>query len=111
MPVFLDFGRGVPFGAVVWWAMPTLQGLSFFRVCFPAIPIFHYSIIPEIDNLLAISIPSAGVPPLDPGSHPAESDSGQRFDLSDPVTKIRGVVDDERSAVFGEDVVKKPVEK
>ena len=51
------------------------------------------------------------VPPFDPRSDPAERGPRHRLDLSDPVSKVRCVVHDERGAVFGEDVFKKPVEK
>jgi len=51
------------------------------------------------------------IPPFDPGSVPAERDARRRFDFPDPVSKIRCVVNDEGDAVFGEDVLKKSVEK
>lgn len=51
------------------------------------------------------------IPPFYPGSAPAERDACGRFDLPDPVSKVRCVVYDEGGAVFGENVFKEPVEK
>src|SRR4030042_3120162 len=51
------------------------------------------------------------VPPFYPGALPAERDVRRRFNLTDPVSKVRCVVYDERGTVFGEDIFKEPVEK
>lgn len=51
------------------------------------------------------------IPPFYPGSFPAEFNACLRFDLSDPVSKVRGMVYDERGTLFGDDVFKEPVEK
>jgi len=60
------------------------------------------------------SLPSSlkrRIPPFDPGSFSAERDACRRFDLSNPVSKVRCMVYDEGSAVFGKDIIKKPVKK
>ena len=51
------------------------------------------------------------IPPFDPGPTPAERDARRRFNLPDPVSKIRCVMDDERGAVLGEDVFEEPVKE
>ena len=51
------------------------------------------------------------IPPFDPGSNSAERDARHRFNLPDPVSKVRRVVNDERGAVLGEDVFKEPVKE
>ena len=51
------------------------------------------------------------IPPFYPSSLPAERDACRRFNLSNPVPKVRCVVYDERGAVFGKDIFKEPEEK
>jgi hypothetical protein len=51
------------------------------------------------------------IPPLYPSSYPVECDFCRGFNLTDPVSKVRTVVYDERGAVFGKDIFEEPVEK
>src|SRR4030042_6079721 len=65
------------------------------------------SILPRSVSFLS----TRRIPPFYPGALPAERDACRRFNLADPVPKVRCVVYDERGAVFGKDIFKKPVEK
>jgi hypothetical protein len=65
-------------------------------------------------NILRCVVPflcQGRIPPFYPGSLPAERDICHRFDLADPVSKIRCVVYDERGTVFRKDIFEEPEEK
>ncbi len=89
-------------------------------VCFFSITPFFRGIVRDSEHLSPslrcppreLFLSSRGwVPPFYPSALSAEPDACRRFDLTDPVPEKGCMVDDERGAVFREDIFKKAVEK